>query len=659
MRGTPYRAAASCRHCGAAVFAGIVFLLMEITGLCSSVYAQNPPAPPVTGQPPPNPNATVPTPAGAPFLPQPIQITPPPATAASYLPFPTLPTVPLDETNNGVGIAQKWTRERGLQGRLLWIDATANLDKVNTAAKIQALVAKIKATGFNGIVFEIKPIIGYTMYPSRYAPKLTEWVRPWGTQTLPADFDPLREMVNQTKAQGIGLIVNMNVFSEGHREFKKGPGYDNPSWQTILYEPGLHLRRDVVGTPSYPVTDRPNLTPRDPDDLTLYTDLSRIGKLDPASFVAVIDNAGTVIAQMTGGSLAALAPRLPAGGAALIASSAASTNFLRLNALPGYRMTLDNTPYYVPISQRPERQVPLMTNPHNPEVRRRFLNMLTEVMQNYAVDGVIFDDRLRYASLNADFSEQAKRDFEIFVGKRLKWPDDVFRYNVDFPTLDRAEAPGPYYDAWLVFRALTLRNFLAECVRTVKTIRPAATVSTYVGSWYPDYPDVGANWGADDLTAGFRFLNDSYRKTGWAGLTDFVTTGCYYQNASILEAAAKGDSIGETVEAAGQFSNRAVNDQTFVYAGLQLDKFKGKQEQLKRCLQAAAASTQGIMVFDLSHDMDSFWSVFAEAFAKPALAPHQVPNLVTDLRAEREKQKAAGVPTPPVILYRGVSGTGF
>ena len=103
-------------------------------------------------------------------------------------------------------------------------------------------------------------------------------------------------------------------------------------------------------------------------------------------------------------------------------------------------------------------------------------------------------------------------------------------------------------------------------------------MSTYVGSWYPDYPDVGANWGADDLTAGFRFLNESYRKTGWAGLTDFITTGCYYQNSTILEATSQGDNIGETVEAAGQFSNRAVNDETFVYAGLQLDKFKGKPE---------------------------------------------------------------------------------
>jgi uncharacterized lipoprotein YddW (UPF0748 family) len=593
-----------------------------------------------------------------PLLPGPIQV-PPPPLVLPYLPFPTLPAVTLDEAHNGIGIAQQLTRSRGLQARILWIDATANLDKVNTADKIAALVARIKSAGFNTIVFDIKPIIGYTLYPSKYAPKLTEWVRPWGTQTLPSDFDPLKEFVTQAKAQNIALLVNMNVFSEGHREFRKGPGYDNPQWQTVLYEPGTKIRRDLFGTPSYSIMDRPNMPPRDPNDLAIYTDLSRL-KPDPNALIALVDRNDTVVAQVFGGALPSLNISVPPGGAAIVASNAAAVNFLRLNATPGYRLTLDNTPLYVPISQRPDRQVPLMTNPNSPEVRQRFLNMLTEVATNYEVDGFIFDDRLRYAALNADFSDTTRRDFETYLGgKRLRWPDDVFHYEINFPTMERAEVPGPYYDAWLVFRALTIRNFLAECVRTIKTIRPAATVSTYVGSWYPDYPDVGANWAADDLQAGFRFLNDSYKKTGWAGLVDFVTTGCYYDVAGIYDAAAQNSDVGETVEAAGQFSNRAVNDQTFVYAGIALDKFKNRPEILKRCLQAAAATTQGIMVFDLSHDIDPLWPIFSEAFAKPAQAPHQVSGLVNELRAEHEKQKAAGVTLPPVILYRGSSGTGF
>ncbi|MDX1935331.1 MAG: alpha amylase family protein [Capsulimonadales bacterium] len=607
---------------------------------------------------PPNTPATTEVRPSTP-LPEPIRV-PPPLARVPYLPFPNLPFANLDEANNGVGIAQQRTREKGYQARILWIDATANLDKVNSDAKIATLISKIKQAGFNTIVFEVKPIIGLTLYPSKYAPKMTEWVRPWKTQTLPLDFDPLKEMAAQAKAQGISLLVNMNAFSEGHRDFPgKGPGWDNPQWQTVLYEPDLKVRRDILGTPAYPLTDRANIPPRNPEDLAVYTDLSR-WKADPNALIALVDRNDTVVAQVAGAAVATLGVAVPEGGAALIATAPASRNFLIFNAVPGYRLTMDTTPAFVPIGQRIDRQVPLMTNPHHPDVRQRLLNMVSEIINGYPVDGIIFDDRLRYASLNADFSESTRREFEAYLdGKGIQWPDDVFRYEVNFPSLSRSVVPGPYFDAWLTFRALNLRNFMAEVVRKVKTDRPNALVATYVGSWYPDYPDVGANWGATDLQAGFRFLNDAYRRTGWAGLVDFVTTGCYYEIASIHEAAANSSDIGETVEAAGQFSNRAVNDETFVYAGLQLDRFKNKPEALKKALQAAVATTQGIMVFDLSHDFDQFAAVFAEAFQKPQTAPHQVAGFLDEVRAEKAQRKSIGTAPPPVILYRGKSGTGF
>jgi hypothetical protein len=118
--------------------------------------------------------------------------------------------------------------------------------------------------------------------------------------------------------------------------------------------------------------------------------------------------------------------------------------------------------------------------------------------------------------------------------------------------------------------------------------------------------------------------------------------------------------VGESVEAAGQFSNRAVNDQSLVYAGISLDKFKGRDKNdLRKVLQAACATTQGVMVFDLSHDMDLFWDLFADVFRVPATPPHAVPGFVAKVRDERLKQKVNGLPEPPVILYKGSSGTGF
>jgi hypothetical protein len=76
-------------------------------------------------------------------------------------------------------------------------------------------------------------------------------------------------------------------------------------------------------------------------------------------------------------------------------------------------------------------------------------------------------------------------------------------------------------------------------------------------------------------------------------------------------------------------------------------------------LQAACASTQGVMVFDLSHDIEPMWPVFAQAFRRSAQAPHQVPGLLDQIRAKRKRYDAWGAKEPPVPISSGSSGIGF
>ena len=67
----------------------------------------------------------------------------PPIQPNPYVPFPHIITPSFDESRNGYGIAQRLTRADGLQGRVLWIDATANLERINTVEKIDGLSANI------------------------------------------------------------------------------------------------------------------------------------------------------------------------------------------------------------------------------------------------------------------------------------------------------------------------------------------------------------------------------------------------------------------------------------------------------------------------------------------------------------------------------------
>ena len=622
-------------------------------GVASASQAQQP-TPPAVPALTPTPNVpTTPIPPPATAVAPPITV-PPPAVPPVYVPFKGLPTLPLDETHNGIGLAQQAARARGLQARILWIDGTANIERINTADKITALMAQVKAAGFNTVVLDVKPIVGFTLYPSQFEPKLTTWKG----RLLPANFDPLAIMVQQAHAQGLLLVANFSTFSEGHRDFHLGIGYQHPEWQTVLYEPNLLLASSIVGAAPYPLSDHANTLPRAPEQLSVYTSLDRVGKPLPGTLVDLMDANMRVVAQIDGAALTTISASVPPGGSALVGAGPAA-NFLRQSAPLGAQMTLQSGPQFVPISQRPEQQVPLMVNPNNPDVQSRLLGIITEVVKGYPVDGVIFDDRLRYAGINADFSPLTQAQFERYIGHPVKWPDDVFRYNIAFPSLTRSVAPGQDYDTWLQFRALTLRNWLASAVSAVKAIRPTVSVSTYVGSWYPDYPPLGPNWAAPDFTAGLRFLTPTYQQTGYAGLLDWITTGCYYPAGTVADAVAAGQSSGSSVEAAGQFSNRAVNDQTWIYAGISLDQFNHHPELLARALQGAAASTQGVMVFDLSHNIDQFWPTFTAAFSTPAAPPHTAPGLLDTIRQQHAAQKAAGVVPPPVILNGGTAGTGL
>jgi hypothetical protein len=564
--------------------------------------------------------------------------------------LPTIPGLMMDAIGNGWGVAQQVARSKYLQARMLWIDCTANIERYNTEEKIVELMKQIKLAGFNTVVFDIKPISGQVVYNSRIAPRLREWR---GRQ-LPTDFDPLAIFVRESRSTGLTLFVSLNAFSEGHRDFRVGPGYDKLAQQTVLYEP-----RFLLTSPSgkgMVLSQDFNKSSTDENVLSGFNDRSKVPASTPGNVAITLDRQGVVKEVFENGGNGRT-PVPPKDGSVIVGTGAGA-QFLRENSLIGLRMTLESQTEYVPISQRPEQQVPLMMNPSNPDVQAYALSIVQELLRNYDLDGIIYDDRLRYAGLNADFSQQTQLAFEQYVGRRVAWPDDIFRFTMN-PSLNRGIAIGQYYDAWMNWRSLVIRNFLAMIRRNIKQIRPRAQFGLYAGSWYGEYQRYGNNWAAPDADAGFWFLTPEYQKTGLAPLLDFFVAGCYYPVASIPQALSAGTPPGMTVESAGQLANRMVRDQTWTYAGISLADFKGNPDGLKDALQAAVGATQGIMVFDLSHDIEPMWPVFRQAFGDPRRAPHSEPGLLAEVRRKRAQNDKAGVKEPPVIISSGAAGVGF
>ena len=608
----------------------------------SPAWAQNayPPLPAAAPSPSTQPGPEMPAPL---VVPAPAPASPP---ASAQMPYPNLPVAPIDAEKDGLGIAQALSRRNGAQGRVLWVDATANLGRTATADQIRDLVAQAKSTGFNVLVVDVKPIIGYTIYPSRIAAKLADWK---GAK-LPGDFDPLAVFVREAHAAGLQICANLAVFSEGHKSYSRGAGYDNPSLQTVLYKTVRSLRAPVMNSPSFTISDNPNTLPSDPDTIAFYADAGAVRRSMPGALALVTDQSGKILAQVDGASLAGVSLFVPARGAILLAQGRAADS-LRDTTRLGDTLLFTSTPKYVPIADDPDQKYALFVNPNDPAVQQRELDLVREVVTNYPVDGVVFDDRLRFAALNADFSLISMQQFETYVGHPIKWPDDVFRYSA-MPNQDIVK--GPYFEAWRVWRALTIRNWLARARAIVKFYRPQATLSVYVGSWYGEYGDYGENWSADDYAGAWDFNTPSWRKTGFAGLCDWIATGCYYPTATVAEGVDAGLG-GATVEAAGQLSNQAVSDESWVYGGLYAVQFSNKGDSFAKALQAAAASTQGVMIFDVSQVIDNkLWPILAQAFSQPAPAPHQVAGLLDTMRAQRNAA-AQAAPAAPA----GKPGTGL
>lgn len=545
------------------------------------------------------------------------------------------------------GLAQSAAHRLDLQARILWIDGTANLGRVNSVEKIAALCQRVADTGFNTIVFDIKPINGYTLYPSQISEQLTSWRE----SRLELGFDPLRHMVEQGHKNGLAVFVSMNAFSEGHsygkrdfgkpdnQFFKPGWGYDHPELQTTRYIPVPTLGGMEIA---------PNLDADSGAPLAVYTDPA---KAPDSGYYLTVEGSGLVRYSGT-----ERPERL--NGLALIAGTSESAVAVLRRFLEGSTITIGSKARFVR-SGDAQNQIPLMMDPHNPVMQERALSFVDEIAQRYAIDGMLYDDRLRYGGIDSDFGDATRSLFEKAIGQPVaSWPDDIYSYRFS-PSLTPRLVPGRLFDAWLAFRSQSLTNWVGRARSRFAAKRPEGVFGVYAGSWYGDYQKYGNNYASPDTTAGFPFLTSAYRKTGFAPNIDLLVTGCYYPYGTVFEAIANGSAPGRTVEAGGILTNRLVRDHSWAVAGIQAIDFVKDPRRIADALQAATATTQGVMVFDLSHEFDTFQPIFAEAFRIRKLAPYQSPGLLGKVRAQRDDFDRRGFKDPPFPLFEGAPGTGF
>ncbi len=117
---------------------------------------------------------------------------------------------------------------------VLWMDATANFQRLSTPDSIRYYFNKCKLVGVTDVVIDVKPITGQVLYKSQYAPEL----KTWKGFTRTTDFDFLQTCIDEGQKKGLKVHASINIFSGGHNHFNEGIVYNDinkANWQTILY----------------------------------------------------------------------------------------------------------------------------------------------------------------------------------------------------------------------------------------------------------------------------------------------------------------------------------------------------------------------------------------------------------------------------------------
>lgn len=538
----------------------------------------------------------------------------------------------------------------GLQGRVLWVDATANIDRITTREGVVDIVTRAKEAGLTTLVIDVKPVSGHVIYASKVAPRLTHW----RGNDYP-EVDVLEMFLEEGRKAGLEIAVSVNVFSEGHKHHRVGLAYERPEWQSIV----LATRRELRTAGGASLRIRSAEDAEEAGIPVVYGPQTTLEASAAGQELAVVlQHDGTVDGYVDRGYIGDEPLMAPEDGRILVLGQE-HRSWALSNVRPGERVRFHAESRLVPITEAPSEPISAFVNPLHPGARQHQLNMIREIVERYPVDAIVLD-RMRYSSIWADFSPLTRQAFEQWLGRPVtRWPQDV---------LDSSTVPGdppirgPLFRQWLHFRASVISGFLRQVRGMVRRIRPDVQVAAYVGSWFPSYYNVGVNWGSERYPVRTAWATPSYNEAGYAEHLDWLTTGCYYPVPTRDEARRRGTSEGATVETAAVISTRVTANAVPVYAGLYLLNYEGRPQDFAAAIDVALRRSAGVMLFDCVHVYRyDWWSIIANALQKPARPPHSVPGLLAQIRSAQDAVVALGevdtvASTLPVVPFQPGGG---
>jgi len=240
-------------------------------------------------------------------------------------------------------------------------------------------------------------------------------------------------------------------------------------------------------------------------------------------------------------------------------------------------------------------------NPLLEQVQAYEISVVGELIKKYDnLDGIIFD-RVRFNSIESDFSDFTKQRFEAFLGQGQNitwWPRDI--YSLQLQDNEWEIVPGELFSDWITFRAQAIHDFVERLVNKVHEVNRFISIGNFVGSWYPTYYEYGVNWASPSYSNDEFWASKDYFKTSITNLLDYLISGCYFPRITMDEAEGEGAEWWMSIEGGSLISMEVVNNDCPVYASVWVEQYKSDSEKFKKALKTAIELTDGLYIYDLS-----------------------------------------------------------
>ena len=104
---------------------------------------------------------------------------------------------------------------------VMWMDASANFDRLKDKKGIKATLDKAVKFGFNGIVIDVKPCEGTVLYDS-------EFLEPYRLSSEERGFDYLEYTIQEAKKRKMRVEISTTIMTMGNVKTRKGPMFTDP-----------------------------------------------------------------------------------------------------------------------------------------------------------------------------------------------------------------------------------------------------------------------------------------------------------------------------------------------------------------------------------------------------------------------------------------------